>query len=87
VNLALEVNMAHLFGPAAPIFRVVHGELVARGANIRVPPTNFEWAFEMQVEDLDGNVLRLGSDPKEGVPYGDFLDAAGVRWPMSAAES
>lgn len=61
----------------------VHDELVARGARIRLPPTNYEWAFEMQVEDLDGNVLRIGSDPKEGVPYGDFLDAAFVRWPMA----
>jgi hypothetical protein len=48
-----------------------------------VPRPNYEWAFEMQAEDLDGNVLRLGSDPKPGVPYGEFLDAAGVRWPMA----
>ena len=41
----------------------------------------------MQVEDLDGNVLRIGSDPKEGVPYGEFLDAAGVRWPMAAPDA
>ena len=60
----------------------LHEELVARGARIRFPPTNYDWAFEMQVEDLDGNVLRIGSDRKEGMPYGDFLDAAGVRWPM-----
>lgn len=61
---------------------------MARGARIRFPPTNYDWAaFEMQVEDLDGNVLRIGSDPKEGVPYGDFLDAAGVRWPMAAPEA
>ncbi len=30
---------------------------------ILMPPTNFPWALEMQVEDLDGNVLRLGSEP------------------------
>lgn len=65
----------------------VHEELAARGARIRVPPTNYHWAFEMQVEDLDGNVLRLGSDSKDGVPYGDFLDAAGVRWPMAASDA
>ena len=65
----------------------VHEELVARGARIRFPPTNYDWAFEMQVEDLDGNVLRLGSDPKDGVPYGEFLDAAGVRWPMAAPDA
>ena len=61
----------------------LHEELVARGARIRFPPTNYYWAFEMQVEDLDGNVLRIGSDPKEGVPHGDFLDAGGTRWPTA----
>jgi hypothetical protein len=29
-----------------------------------MPPTNFPWALEMHVEDPDGNVLRLGSEPK-----------------------
>ena len=57
-----------------------HQELKSRGARIRHPPTNFSWALEMQVEDLDGNVLRIGSEPKAGVPYGQFLDAKGVLW-------
>ncbi len=35
-----------------------------RGVGIRLPPTNYSWALEMQVEDPDGNVLRLGSEPK-----------------------
>jgi catechol 2,3-dioxygenase-like lactoylglutathione lyase family enzyme len=65
----------------------LHEELVARGARIRFPPTNYDWAFEMQVEDLDGNVLRIGSHPKDGVPYGEFLDAAGVRWPMAVPDA
>ena len=34
----------------------------------------------MQVEDPDGNVLRFGSDPKEGQPYGEWFDMRGVRW-------
>ena len=34
-----------------------------RGAVIRMQPTNFPWALEMQIEDQDGNVLRFGSDP------------------------
>ena len=50
------------------------------GATIRQPPTNFAWACEMQVEDLDGHVLRFGSDPKEGVPFGPWLDMNGDRW-------
>ena len=51
-----------------------------KGAKIRHPPTNYQWSFEMQVEDLDGNVLRLGSEPKENEPSGEWLDMRGVRW-------
>lgn len=42
----------------------LHEEFKARGVAIRLPPTNFPWALEMQIEDPDGNVLRLGSEPK-----------------------
>jgi predicted enzyme related to lactoylglutathione lyase len=42
----------------------VYEELKARGVTIRMPPTNFSWAREMQIEDPDGNVLRLGSETK-----------------------
>lgn len=63
----------------------LHDELRARGARIRHPPTNFPWAYEMQVEDLDGNVLRIGGEPKQGVPWGRFYDARGVLWDMSPA--
>src|ERR1043165_9652361 len=49
-------------------------EYQASGAKIRHPPTNYFWAYEMQVEDLDGNVLRLGSDAKEGEPSGEWMD-------------
>jgi catechol 2,3-dioxygenase-like lactoylglutathione lyase family enzyme len=58
----------------------VYEEFKASGAKIRNPPTNYEWALEMQVEDLDGNVLRIGSDPKKNEPIGDWLDMHGVRW-------
>lgn len=61
----------------------LHEELRARGARVRQSPTNFPWALEMQIEDLDGNVLRIGSHPKEGAPLGSFLDAAGVAWPTA----
>jgi len=39
-------------------------EYNAAGAKIRLPPTNYPWALEMQIEDIDGNVLRFGSEPK-----------------------
>jgi catechol 2,3-dioxygenase-like lactoylglutathione lyase family enzyme len=60
--------------------RALHSRYVASGANIRNPPNNFEWALEMQVEDLDGNVLRIGSDPEKDKPLGIFRDADGIGW-------
>ena len=50
------------------------------GAKIRHLPTNYAWALEMQVEDLDGNVLRMGSEPREGEPLGEWLDMNGISW-------
>ena len=59
---------------------VLHEEYKASGARIRHHPTNYSWALEMQVEDLDGNVLRFGSDPRAGEPDGEWLDMYGRRW-------
>jgi hypothetical protein len=36
--------------------------------------------MEMQIEDLDGNVLRFGSDPRKDEPNGPWLDMNGDRW-------
>lgn len=58
----------------------LHAEYQASGATIRHPPSNYAWALEMQVEDLDGNVLRLGSDRKSTQPMGDWLDDQGRLW-------
>jgi len=44
----------------------LHEECKARGVTIRMPPTNYPWALEMHVEDPDGNVIRFGSEPREG---------------------
>ena len=44
--------------------RALHDEWKARGIEIKLPPTNYSWALEFQVEDPDGNVLRLGSEPE-----------------------
>ncbi len=67
-------------GDAGALFE----EYRAKGAKIRNPPTNYHWAYEMQVEDLDGNVLRLGSDQKEGIPLGPWRDMHGTLWePMA----
>jgi catechol 2,3-dioxygenase-like lactoylglutathione lyase family enzyme len=55
-------------------------EYRTKGAKIRHPPNNYDWAYEMQVLDLDGNVLRFGSDTKRGEPMGTWLDMKGVEW-------
>ena len=62
---------------------ILAAEYRASGAKIRHPPTNYPWAYEMQVEDPDGNVLRFGSEPKKGEPFGPFLDMHGRLWPPS----
>jgi hypothetical protein len=51
---------------------LLYDELKAKGARIHHPPRNYPWSLEMHVEDLDGNVLRMGSDPKEDQPYEDW---------------
>jgi predicted enzyme related to lactoylglutathione lyase len=43
----------------------LHAEYVARGVAIMQPPTDYPWAFEMRIEDPDGNVLRIGSEPRD----------------------
>ncbi|MBI3790573.1 MAG: bleomycin resistance family protein [Gemmatimonadetes bacterium] len=53
------------------------------GAQIRHEPTNYAWALEMQVEDLDGNVLRVGSERDAGEPDGEWLDMRGQVWRQS----
>jgi predicted enzyme related to lactoylglutathione lyase len=60
--------------------RTLHEKYVASGAKVLNPPENFEWALEMQIEDLDGNVLRIGSDQEKDKPLGVWRDADGVRW-------
>jgi len=62
----------------------VFEELRARGARVRHPPTNYSWALELQVEDLDGNVLRLGSEPRKNGPVGEWLDMHGHAWVKTA---
>src|SRR5262249_46415362 len=64
----------------------LYAELVKRGAIIRQPPTDHWWAYEMQVTDPDGNVLRIGSEPRKGKPDAEFLDASGRRWRTEGAK-
>jgi catechol 2,3-dioxygenase-like lactoylglutathione lyase family enzyme len=62
---------------------LLYQEYLASGAKIRHPPNNYPWAYELQVYDIDGNVLRLGSDQKKDQPLGTWLDINGVEWKQS----
>ena len=42
----------------------LHTQFLASGVKIVLTPTTFAWAREMRVEDPDGNILRLGSEPR-----------------------
>jgi catechol 2,3-dioxygenase-like lactoylglutathione lyase family enzyme len=60
---------------------VLHEELLGKGAMVRHPPANYPWGSrELQIEDPDGNILRLGSENRPGEPFGDWLDMRGIRW-------
>jgi catechol 2,3-dioxygenase-like lactoylglutathione lyase family enzyme len=59
---------------------LLYEEYCAKRARIRHPPTNYPWAYEMQVSDPDGNVLRFGSEPKANEPIGPWRDMDGVQW-------
>ena len=43
-------------------------EYSAKGVKFREKPTNYPLAYEMKIEDLDGHVLRFGSEPRSGDP-------------------
>jgi hypothetical protein len=49
----------------------LHQKLKSGGVKIKLPPTNFSWAYEMQVEDPDGHILRFGTDPNNKEPFVD----------------
>ena len=50
----------------------LYAEFLAKGAHIRSPPQNFSWAYEFEVADPDGHVLRIGSAPKSRPADRDF---------------
>lgn len=42
-----------------------------RGVKVFQEPMNWSWAYEMKLEDLDGNVLWLGTEPRDDLPKQD----------------
>ena len=43
-------------------------ELPEKGIKVHQPPTNQTYAYEMKVEDIDGNILWLGTGPRSDLP-------------------
>ncbi len=44
-------------------------EFRSRGAKVYQEPKNCPWAYEMKFEDVDGNILWLGTEPKSDQPF------------------
>lgn len=42
-----------------------------KGVKILQEPMNWSWAYEMKFEDPDGNVLWLGTEPRDDLPKQD----------------
>jgi predicted lactoylglutathione lyase len=40
----------------------------AKGVKVHQEPRNEAWAYEMKLEDLDGNILWLGTEEKKDIP-------------------
>jgi catechol 2,3-dioxygenase-like lactoylglutathione lyase family enzyme len=49
----------------------LHRQFAEKDVTIKLPPTNFSWAYEMQIMDPDGHVLRFGTDPHDDEPFFD----------------
>jgi catechol 2,3-dioxygenase-like lactoylglutathione lyase family enzyme len=49
----------------------LHENLKFLGVTIKLPPTNFSWAYEMQVVDPDGHILRFGTNPDDKQQFVD----------------
>jgi len=43
----------------------------SRGVKVRQEPQNHAWAYEMKFEDIDGNVLWLGTETRKDRPLCD----------------
>lgn len=43
----------------------------ALGVKVHQEPKNWTWAFEMKFEDIDGNILWVGTEPISDQPYVD----------------
>ena len=42
-----------------------------KNVTVHQDPQNHEWAYEMKIEDIDGNILWLATGPKKDQPFVD----------------
>lgn len=47
----------------------LYADLRAKDARIIQGPTNYPWGLEIRVEDPDGHVLRIASEPRADLPF------------------
>ena len=49
----------------------LYAEFIQNGAVITQTPTNYSWACEMRIADLDNHILRFGGESKADQPIND----------------
>ena len=52
---------------------VLYAQFMENGAQLFQEPTNFSWAYQMILQDPDGNPLIFGSELKHDEPYQDLV--------------
>jgi uncharacterized glyoxalase superfamily protein PhnB len=73
---ALMLSEAGPGSPRAWVWIGLEGESLfqefrSAGVTVRQEPRNFPWAYEMKFADPDGNVLWLGTEPRQDLPFED----------------
>ena len=46
-------------------------EYADKGVTVVQEPRNRPWAYEMRIADIDGNILWLGTGPRDDIPFDD----------------
>ena len=64
-------NTPHRVWVGVENIEVLFEQYKENGVKISQEPTNYSWAYQMTIEDLDGNLLIFGSAPKENLPFQD----------------
>ena len=71
LSKSIKENTTHQLWMGVDDVEVLFEQFKGTGAIISQEPTNYSWAYQMVVEDHDGNKLIIGSGPKDDQPYQD----------------